>query len=247
MNYTAFRTAYRHPSLALGKLLGRDEARTNCEHIEFELKKARLRYSKLTEDKLTLDDIIAQFYRKICFFDNHVYPLCRWFKPDVVVETGVEAGASSAFCLQALEDNAKGHLHSIDLPNATYTFKDPDNPGENIRVSNVIRGGGKTGYVVPARLRNRWTLLIGDAKTELPSLLERIGSVDLFHHDSEHTYDFMRFEYDAVWDKLKSGGVLSSDDVNWNLAFRDFCAERQSKPHVVSAMGYTVKGEDVNS
>jgi hypothetical protein len=37
-------------------------------------------------------------------------------KPDKVVETGVYKGSSSAVTLQALEDNNKGKLFSIDLP-----------------------------------------------------------------------------------------------------------------------------------
>src|SRR5437588_1399250 len=44
------------------------------------------------------------------------YALCRLRKPEVVVETGVGYGVTSAFLLQALAVNNQGQLWSIDLP-----------------------------------------------------------------------------------------------------------------------------------
>lgn len=40
----------------------------------------------------------------------------RLVKPDIMVETGVARGASSAVALAAMQENDRGHLHSIDLP-----------------------------------------------------------------------------------------------------------------------------------
>ena len=37
--------------------------------------------------------------------------------------------------------------------------------------------------------------------------------IDIFFHDSLHTYDHMMFEYLTSWDYLKEGGVLFSDDI----------------------------------
>jgi hypothetical protein len=45
-----------------------------------------------------------------------IYVICRLMSPDVVVETGVAYGVTSAFTLQALAVNRKGTLISIDLP-----------------------------------------------------------------------------------------------------------------------------------
>jgi len=41
-------------------------------------------------------------------------------------------------------------------------------------------------------------------------------------HDSEHPYECMIFEYEEAWKYLKSGGLLVSDDINWNSVFGDF-------------------------
>ena len=44
------------------------------------------------------------------------YALCRALRPMRVVETGVCYGVTSAFFLQALRQNDRGTLYSIDLP-----------------------------------------------------------------------------------------------------------------------------------
>ncbi len=138
-----------------------------------------------------------------------LYVLVRRFCPAVVVETGVAAGVSSAYILQAMEDNKHGHLYSIDLPNAL--------PEEH-----YLPKDASSGFVVPPYLRKRWTLLIGKTEHLLKVLLNRTGKVDIFVHDSEHSYQNMIFEYNAVWNYIKAGGLLVSHDINMNKAFRDF-------------------------
>ena len=53
----------------------------------------------------------------------------------------------------------------------------------------------------------------------MPELLRRTGAVDLFLHDSLHTYRNMRREFEAVWPRLRAGGLVLADDVERNLAF----------------------------
>jgi predicted O-methyltransferase YrrM len=139
---------------------------------------------------------------------NVLYILVRVTKPNRVIETGVSAGASSAYILSALNDNNNGKLFSIDLP--------PEN----------LPAGKDTGWVVPEILRGRWSLRIGDAKNILVPLLKEIGSVDLFIHDSLHTYEHMIWEYRRVWDHLTPGGLFLSHDVGANDAFFHFMKEK---------------------
>jgi hypothetical protein len=122
-----------------------------------------------------------------------IYLLVRSMKPDVVVETGVCYGASTAYILQALAQNRRGALYSIDLGNS---FDEPPND-----------------FFIPRYLRDRWHLIIGDSKQKLPELLARLGRIDLFHHDSLHTYEHMMWEYDTCFPHLRDHGVLSSHDV----------------------------------
>jgi len=122
-----------------------------------------------------------------------IYSLVRAMRPSVVVETGVCYGASSEYILEALKDNGHGVLYSIDLGNS------PDEPPNDF-------------FVRPA-LKDRWRLIIGDSRQELPPLLARLGQIDLFHHDSLHTYEHMMWEYETAFPYLGANGVLSSHDV----------------------------------
>lgn len=127
-------------------------------------------------------------------FDCEIlYLLVRSMKPNVVVETGVCYGASSAYILQALAENGRGELYSIDLGNSS------DEPPHD--------------FFIPKHLTDRWRLIIGDSTQVLPQLLARLEQIDLFHHDSLHSYEHMMWEYDTAFPHLHAGGVLSSHDV----------------------------------
>lgn len=169
-----------------------------------------------------------------------LYRLIRFYKPTIVIETGVYRGISSSFILQALEDNGKGSLYSIDLPMAKYV----DERG-NLDYSPLSQGE-ITGFCVPDKLKKRWSLILGDSKTELPLLLEKVKSVDMFYHDSEHTYNTMMREYETVFPYLNKNSILSSDDVSWNNAFKDFCHSHRLEYFMVkNKFGYAnVKRDD---
>src|SRR5207245_10552503 len=104
----------------------------------------------------------------------------------------------------------------------TDAFDAKDKLSGERQATHSLPQGMPSGFAVPQRLRGRWDLRLGDAKVELPKLLEELGRVDFFHHDSMHTYEHMTFEYETVWPYLRAGGVLASDDVDWNDAFADF-------------------------
>jgi predicted O-methyltransferase YrrM len=129
------------------------------------------------------------------------YLSCRLLEPSVVIETGVAYGVSSAFILSALEENGHGVLHSVDLPPLRREYE------------------RLWGIAVPGALRGRWTLHRGSSGRVLPGLLGQTGAVDLFVHDSLHTYRNMRREFEAVWPRLRTGGMILADDVERNRAF----------------------------
>jgi len=143
-----------------------------------------------------------------------LYHLVRWLRPARVVETGVYRGISSAFLLAGLADNGTGSLVSIDLPSASY-------PGDTGPDASPLAPGEATGYVVPDELRVRWRLVVGSSREQLPAVAAE-GSIDLFLHDSEHTVATMVWEYTTAWAALRPGGLLVSDDVDWNEAFTTF-------------------------
>jgi predicted O-methyltransferase YrrM len=159
----------------------------------------------------------------------YLYAVLRAVRPDVVVETGVANGFSTAFSLLALQANDAGHLHSIDLPREV---------GRDYEQGTFYEGEGRAGippgsepgWLIPQALKERWTLILGRSQDELPPLLKRLGRVDVFMHDSEHSFDCMWFEFNASWPALRPGGVLVSDDVNSNEAFGRFAAQEGRDP-----------------
>lgn len=134
-----------------------------------------------------------------------IWCLTRHLMPQQVVETGVAHGFTSRFILEALARNGVGRLSSIDRP--------PLDPETRARV----------GIAVPSELRSRWELLAGSSRQCLPDLLGRLGTIDLFVHDSLHTERNVRFELDRAWGALRPGGAMVIDDIDSNGGFDSFC------------------------
>jgi predicted O-methyltransferase YrrM len=145
--------------------------------------------------------------------EEELYVLIRVIRPRIVVETGVAAGVSSWIILESLTEQGFGSLYSIDIGDESWPS---------------LRGRG-IGWIVPDSLRSRWKLIIGDGPQELSKLLPSLGPIDLFFHDSDHSYTNTKNELSVVWPYLREGGVALVDDVNFsNPAFDEFC--RLKKP-----------------
>ena len=161
-----------------------------------------------------------------------LYRLLRDLRPGVAVETGVCNGVSTAFLLLALEDNGAGELHSIDLPEVAGEEYEAGTFWDG-KGGAVIPPGKEPGWMVPPGLRERWHLVLGRSQDELPPLLERLGAIDFFMHDSEHSYECMSFEFRNAWAALHDGGVLIADDVNVNSAWDEFVREVGREPEAL--------------
>jgi predicted O-methyltransferase YrrM len=182
-----------------------------------------------------LDDGKFQNHLKRCREDVHyvfsglpeLYAIVRAVKPRVIVETGVASGMSSAHILRALAANNRGTLHSIDLP--------------NVQDGSVLPQGRATGWIVPYSLRGRWKLSIGDSRELLPEVLQALGHIDVFLHDSDHSYENMSFEFEQALPRLEPGGLLLSDDTHLHAAWDDFCTKHDLYPTRVAHLGVTRK------
>jgi predicted O-methyltransferase YrrM len=151
-----------------------------------------------------------------------LYWLVRKLNPKTIVQTGVCNGLSSAFMMLALVKNgAGGHLHVIDLP-PVFNSKDAAWTAKGKVYGVVIPEGKSSGWMVPDAYRNRFDVQNGDAKVLLPKMVDSVDTIDLFYHDSDHTYDHMMFEFREVKRKLRPGGLIVADDVSWNASVWDF-------------------------
>jgi len=235
-SYNNIVRAIQHPELIWFYLQGYNRGGLRREHIKIVIRQVSNIKTHLNADNpleyvcnaIDICQNIPSFKKKF------LYLLTRKFRPVKIVETGVFAGESSTFFLKALKKYG-GHLYSIDLPNVSYYL---ENGREH---SDVLPQEFRTGFLIPEELKSNWTLIIGDSKEKLPELMNEIGEINMFFHDSVHTYDFMTFEYETVWPFIENGGLLLSDDVKWNNAFRDFCTRHSLDYKIHNGIGVTIK------
>ena len=153
------------------------------------------------------------------------YAAVRALAPEIVVETGVASGVSTSYLLYALHKNQRGTLYSIEIGDPQYRPK-----------------GKPPGWIVPNWLRSRWDLRLGDSRELLPEILAHLGQIDVFIHDSLHSYEHMAWEYRTAYPWLKPGGLLISDDAVWNAAFAEFTSEtRPEHATVLRGVGFLKK------
>ena len=73
----------------------------------------------------------------------------------------------------------------------------------------------------------------GASRRLLPRLLDEAKAVDLFVHDSLHTFENMLFEMRTVWTAIPSGGFLVCDAAGHNHAVLTFAEEIGTEPTLV--------------
>ena len=150
------------------------------------------------------------------------YAFCRAARPAVVVETGVGYGVTTSYILRALDLNGHGHLDSVDLP-------------------PLYAGADRfVGALVPPKLKGRWTLHRGASGRVLPRVIARLGPLDLFIHDSLHSFRTMQAEFRAVTPRLAAPSLVIADDIQDNAAFAQWIAE--STPAYAAAVWRRAEG-----
>jgi predicted O-methyltransferase YrrM len=140
-----------------------------------------------------------------------VWCAIRHMEPQRVLETGVARGVTSALALGAMaqSDGEGGRLWSIDLPPMMSGWHEQ---------SKVL---------VDEAAWPNWTYVRGSSRRTMTSTCASIGSIDVFIHDSLHTPQTMRYEFDKAWPFMRAGALLISDDVGGNSAFVDFVTSRR--------------------
>ena len=132
------------------------------------------------------------------FEAKFLYGVVRKTRPEIFVETGVANGDSSFFILSAIKKNKIGKLISIDVNN-------------------------DVGNLVPKDLRKAWELKIlqRNFSNNFKSILSSLPNVDIFLHDSDHSYTWQMLEYTNALNKLSKKGLLLSDDIDSSYALID--------------------------
>jgi len=146
--------------------------------------------------------------RNICAREPHWarrfgwYAIVRAAQPDLVVETGTHLGLGSCVIAAALIRNGHGRLTTIDIdPEAGHLIGEP--------YSRVI--DRRTGSSVDA--------------------LAAMRDVDIFLHDSLHTYEYESNELKAVEPSLRPSAIVLSDNAHDSAALSDW-AERTGRHYL---------------
>lgn len=147
-----------------------------------------------------------------------IYYACEFTKAESVLETGVAYGWSSMAALLSLAKR-NGTLYSSDMP-------------------YLEQGGDQfVGCIVPDNLKKYWKLFRFADKESLPKIFAERPSFDVFHYDSDKSYNGRMWAYDQVYKRLKPGAVFISDDIGDNSAYQDFCEKKNIKTTVVEYEG----------
>ncbi len=202
-----------HTGVEPFRAIAKSEPEAVCEALGIELGQYEALISELWTPEADSTDPLSAWNARDQLL-RIVGATVQCLRPEVMVETGVAVGFTTATVLRAMEENGRGRLYSIDLPALQY---DTDRP---------------IGSAVPEELKHRWDLRLGDSRKLLRPLAEEVGPVDIFLHDALHTYASQRREYRTMWPHLRSGGVLISDDVE-NPALIELAQEVGVEPQII--------------
>lgn len=103
---------------------------------------------------------------------------------------------------------------STDLPST-----DPEILSQG---TGELPAGKRTGWVIPDWFQTRHDLRLGPAQALLPKVHAEVGAVDVFLHDSDHSYTHMMFEMSLAWHFVRPGGWILADNIEQNQSFADF-------------------------
>lgn len=128
-----------------------------------------------------------------------------------VIESGVAYGWSSLAILAALQEKSSSSLVSIDMPYPKMNNED------------------FVGIAVPDRFKRNWTLLRQPDRNGIKKALKILNNnIDLCHYDSDKSYYGRTYGYPLFWEALSDGGIFISDDIQDNLAFKEFVESKKS-------------------
>ncbi len=138
-----------------------------------------------------------------------IYTIIRARRPDIVIETGMGPGVSTTAILWAMK--RKGRLISID-PGIPYG-----------------RGDREIGFIIPSDLKSNLDYVKGVSSIKLEGVLNSMQRLDVFFHDSDHSYENVKFELNSVWPKIRNNPLILVDNYDWSEATKDFAKERNLK------------------
>jgi predicted O-methyltransferase YrrM len=135
-----------------------------------------------------------------------IYSIAKATDARSILETGVAYGWSSLAFLLAIKGRPSAKLVSNDMP--------------------YVKMGNEdwVGCAVPLEYRLHWDLQrLPDIKGIPLAIAKFPSGIDIIHYDSDKSHLGRTWSTPILWKALKPGGLFISDDINDNLAFKEFC------------------------
>ena len=151
---------------------------------------------------------------------SFLYNLVKRTNSERIIETGVAYGWSSLAVLLAIKEKERAKLLSNDMPYIKMNNED------------------YIGCIIPDTLKNNWILQLLPDVTGIPKAINYFdGEIDLCHYDSDKSYTGRMFAYPLLWKALMKGGLFITDDIQDNIAFKEFCEQLNIKPIIIEHLG----------
>ena len=155
-----------------------------------------------------------------------LYILTKLLKPKLIIEAGCNVGFSSTFFALAIKENGNGcKFYTMD-PYPEYLWESMSfiehskARNQKINYENLNVKCGPLS-IVPSDLKEFIIFKSGRSEDILPTLLKNNKEIDIFFHDSDHSYRNMVWECRSVLSSLKTGGYILVHDIGLNSAFRE--------------------------
>ena len=128
-----------------------------------------------------------------------LYRICKVFKPANILETGTHTGCSTNYLLKYAEEEG-AMVHSFDVES-----------GAGKDIMDALKGS-----LVLTKPKKR--LLRKVKRTDIDMIRAGVvevarKGVDLFFHDSDHSYENVKWEYESVTPFMKKGSPVILHDV----------------------------------
>jgi len=125
-----------------------------------------------------------------------LYMISSLIKDGEIVETGVANGFTTNAIMEALKDSmSSASLTSFDILPETI---------------NAYVGNRKWNFQLLSGKR---------VHKQLQKIVENLNNISLWVHDSDHSYKWQKFEDTLASQKLRSGRILVSDDIDTSAAW----------------------------
>ncbi|MBU4419366.1 MAG: class I SAM-dependent methyltransferase, partial [Candidatus Omnitrophica bacterium] len=200
----------------------------------------RLGLSNYAEIRFYIDQFLQKFplalRDSVAWSDANfifLYLLTKILKPGVIIETGCNIGFSSTFIALAVKENDNGCMFYTMDPylkfhswETSISLKSSYEKKQNID-GDELRGEFNPLSIVPQDMRKYIIFKAGRSNDVLPNLLKDNPKIDIFFHDSEHSYRNVIWECMTIWPYLKTGGYILVHDVSHNSAFKEVSSKME--------------------